>query len=279
MSDRHLDWELLKELECPVCTEYMASPIKMCENEHNICGGCKERLSECPTCRGKLINVRNITLENLAATAVYPCKNRVTGCEETFRAEDRNNHLPVCLYESRECPVSIILGVNCSWTGTLSDMPFHVRAEHDSVIAEVPSHFNVKLLDLVRGSIYTQLVLVWGELFCLNWCTEDQDIDFTVFHLGLKEDSEAFKFGIKMGNSEEYNTGTRKCHSFLDIYRTDLQPRKCVTISYDTILGFISESGYLSCEIEIGREKLDGFVLEELQEYLPFVSVVGSELD
>jgi hypothetical protein len=33
MADpKQLDWDLLKELECPVCLEYMESPIKMCEN-------------------------------------------------------------------------------------------------------------------------------------------------------------------------------------------------------------------------------------------------------
>jgi hypothetical protein len=35
----------------------------------------------------------------------------------------------------------------------------------------------------------------------------------------------------------------------------------------------------LSCEIEIGREKLDGFVLEEKRDNLPVVNVVGFELD
>jgi len=279
MSGRQIDWRLLEELECPVCLEYMASPIKMCENGHNICGYCKERLTKCPTCRGKITNVRNISLEILAATALYPCKNREGGCEETFTVYDRNKHLSVCMYQSRECPVNIISDVDCSWTGTLSDIPVHVRAEHDIEIVYVPGHFNVNLLDLVRGRVYTQLVLVLGELFCLIWSTVYQDIDFTVLHVGLKEDSEAFKYGIKIGNTEEYITGTRKCHSYLDVDLSDWSIRKCVTINFDNILEFVSESGCLSCEIEIGREKLDGFVLEELREHLPVVSVVGFELD
>jgi hypothetical protein len=65
----------------------------------------------------------------------------------------------------------------------------------------------------------------------------------------------------------------------LDVDLTDLQSRKSVAISHDTILDFVNESGCLSCEIEIGREKLDGFVLEELQEHFPVVSVFGIELD
>jgi hypothetical protein len=65
----------------------------------------------------------------------------------------------------------------------------------------------------------------------------------------------------------------------LDVDFTDLQHRKSVAISYETILDFVDESGRLSCEVEIGREKLDGFVSEELQEHLQVVSVVGRELD
>ena len=76
MSGKQIDWEFLKELECPVCGEYMASPIKMCENGHNICGVCKERLPECPTCRGKFINVRNIALESLQLTPYIRARTR-----------------------------------------------------------------------------------------------------------------------------------------------------------------------------------------------------------
>jgi len=101
MSGKQIDRELLKELECPVCTEYMSSPIKMCENGHNICGSCKEHLWECPSCRGMFVTVRNIALEKLAATAVYPCKNREAGCEETFTVNDKDSHLAECLFHRK----------------------------------------------------------------------------------------------------------------------------------------------------------------------------------
>jgi len=279
MSGRQHDWKLLEELECPVCLEYMASPIKLCENGHNICGYCKERLTECPSCRGEITNVRNLSMEKFASTALYPCKNREAGCEKTFTVGNRNEHLSVCVYESRKCPISFILGVDCSWTGTLSDLPVHVRAEHDSEIVKVEGHFNVNLLELVRGRRYIQLVLFLGEFFCLYCGTEYEDIDFTILHLGLKEDSQAFKYGIKIGNSEEYVTGTRKCQSYLDVDVMHWPLRKSVAINFDTVFDFVNESGCLSCEIEIGRDKLDGFVLEEQQGNLPVVSVVSFETE
>ena len=96
MSGKQIDWDLSEEIECPLCVEYMTCPIKMSENRHNICGGCKERLSDCPICRGNFNNFRNITLEKIAATAICPCKNMGDGCKETVTVVHKDNHLSVC---------------------------------------------------------------------------------------------------------------------------------------------------------------------------------------
>jgi hypothetical protein len=253
----------------------MASPIKMCENGHNICSSCKEHLSDCPNCRGTFINVRNITLEKLAATAVYPCNNKEAGCKETFTLDDRNKHLSVCLYESRKCPLTIMSDVVCCWAGTLSDISAHIRHVHDTDVAEMPGHFNVKLLDFALGKFYGKIVFLLEEFFVLFFGSEDNDFHFEVFHLCRKVETDAFKYGIKIGNSEEYVAVTCKCNSWLVIELTALQRRRHAKIHRDAILDFISESGYVSCEIEIGKEKLDGFVLDELQEFLPVISLVG----
>ena len=190
----------------------MASPIKMCENGHNICGSCKERLSDCPTCKGKFITVRNITLENLAATAIYPCKNREAGCEETFTVDDRNNHLAVCLYRSRKCSVSRILHSNCSWNGILSDLKAHIEDKHAYDIAS--NHFLMSLCDLARGMSYCWSAFILGELFYFTFKTGNELFSFGVFHCGPTEETEAFKYGIKLGNSAEHVTVTRKCYSY-----------------------------------------------------------------
>jgi hypothetical protein len=268
MSGRLLDLEFLKELECPVCMEYMASSIKMCENGHNICGGCKERLTDCPTCRGKFTNVRNIALEKFASIAVYPCKNRDAGCEETFALEDRNNHLAECLFQSGECPFRKLSGVDCPWTGTVSDIPLHILDKHGRETAEVKRHFKMELLYFAVGMRYHRAVLIFGELFYLACETEGDIFRFGVFHFGSKNETKNFKYGIKIGNSAEYVTVTRKCHSYLEGGLKDMQPGKCVTLNYGTVQECLGENGELSCEIEIRKWKLDGFVVEDMREYL-----------
>ena len=102
----------------------------MCENGHKVCNSGRLRVSACPTCKGRFINVRNITLEKNAATAIYPSKNSEAGCEETFTMDGRNKHQFFCLYDSKECPFRKLSDVNCSWTGSQSDMAAHVISEH-----------------------------------------------------------------------------------------------------------------------------------------------------
>ena len=276
MSGRQLDWQLLEELECPICAEYMASPIEMCENGHNICGGCKKRLSECPNCRGMFIKVRNISLEKLAAFATYPCKNHEAGCKETSTMGERNKHLSVCLYRSKKCPVSRLPHGNCSWNGIVSDIKAHIEDKHTYDFPTVPNHFLMSICNLAKGMSYCSTVLILGELFYFTFKAEGDVFSFGVFHFGPTEETEAFKYGIKIGSFEEYISVTRKCHSCLEGGLKDVQPGKCVKIFYDTILDFVSESGHLSCEFEIRREKLSGFLLEEQRKSSYLVSVYGS---
>jgi hypothetical protein len=246
----------------------MASPIKRCVNGHNICGGCKERHSECPSCRGKFIEARNIVLEKRAATVVYPCKNKETGCTETFALEERDNHLAECLFQSRECPFRKLSGVDCTWKGTLSVIFVHLVVKHVSEIVQIPEHFKVHLLDFAGGRSYRIAVYIQDELFYLAWETEGDIFSFGVFHFGPKNETKTFKYGIKIGDSAEYFAITRKCHSYLEGGLRDMQPGKCVTIHYGTIQECLGENGNLSCEIEIGKWKLEGFVVDEMKEYL-----------
>jgi E3 ubiquitin-protein ligase SIAH1 len=276
MSGRQLDWEHLEELECPVCKQYMTSPIKMCENGHNMCGGCTERLSECPTCRAKFNNFRNVSLEKFAATVLYPCKNWEAGCKDTFTMDNRNKHLSVCLYRSRKCPVSIISSEDCSWAGILSNLEAHIEYKHSWEVFRVPNHFVMELHNLARGFNYSLAVFTLKELFYMDLKAEGDAFKFGVCHIGPVEKTEFFKYGIKIGSFEEHISVTRKCYSHLEGDTMDLKSEKCVMIYYDTILDFVDERGNLSCEFEIGREKLNGFLLKEPRKSAYKILVHGS---
>jgi hypothetical protein len=255
----------------------MTSPIKMCENGHNVCSSCKEQLTQCPYCTGKYSNFRNIPLEIVAATAVHLCNNQEAGCEGTFTLDDKDKHLAMCWFQSTDCPFRKLSGVDCPWSGILSDILVHTLAEHDSETVEVPTHFRVELINFVVRSRYRRVVICLGELFYLTWERNRDILNFGVFHFGPKNETNNFKYGIKIGNSEFCVSVTRNCHNYLDGGFTEMQHRDYVTLSYKTVLYCLNAIGYLSCEIEIGKEKLDGFVSDELREFLQDAFAIGSD--
>jgi len=59
--------DVKEQLECPVCLELMYPPLKIfqCSQGHALCGKCRPKCKNCPTCRGPIIG-RATVLEHLA---------------------------------------------------------------------------------------------------------------------------------------------------------------------------------------------------------------------
>ena len=245
-------------------------------SDKSVWNSCRLRVSACPTCKVKFINVRNITLEKNAATAIYRCKNSEAGCEETFTVDDRNKHQFACRYESKECPFRKLSDVDCFWTGTVSDIAAHVSSDHSSEAVQDVRHFKVKISDISSETRYRQGVLILGELFYLTCETGSDAFSFAVLHFGRKNEVEDIKFRIKIGNSEGNVSMTRQCHSYLQGVLKNLLLGKCVTLHYGTLLEYLSESADLLCEIEIESNRLNVFVSEDIQQCLPVVSLMYS---
>lgn len=69
-----LNEEILSEIECPVCFEYLIPPIFQCVLGHSICEKCKSQVPECPSCKGAINETRNVTLEKITERVNYHCK-------------------------------------------------------------------------------------------------------------------------------------------------------------------------------------------------------------
>jgi len=68
------------QLECPVCLELMYPPIKIfqCAQGHALCGRCRPKCRNCPTCRGPMIG-RATVLEKLAQSLLGKDKDKEIG--------------------------------------------------------------------------------------------------------------------------------------------------------------------------------------------------------
>jgi hypothetical protein len=156
----------------------------------------------------------------------------------------------------------------------MSDLGVHILAEHESDTFDAPAHFGVELPDFDVRLRYRTVVIRLGELFYLTWDTEGDMFRFGIFHFGHKNETNDFKYGIKIGNSDAYVAATRKCHNYLDGGLKDIQPSNCVTFNFDAIPKPTGEHEEYSCEIEIGKWKLDGFVSEDMSENIPVFPVI-----
>jgi E3 ubiquitin-protein ligase SIAH1 len=194
---RGLDEALLKDLECPVCMEYMVPPIKLCNKGHNICSICKNRVQYCPTCRAKFSNIRNVTLENIARRQKYPCPNRKSGCLDLLSIGHIAEHHAVCGYEKMNCPLQMTK--NCSWKGFKSDMKEHVKAAHSEGFFEKSTLRSFQYVDIMM------LISCFDELFVYYQQIRDGKLYCVVQLIGTSSEASKYKceFTLRAANGIE----------------------------------------------------------------------------
>ncbi|PSN42265.1 hypothetical protein C0J52_20424 [Blattella germanica] len=121
--------EILMELECTTCLEYMLPPITICSNGHNICSRCKSQLSGCSKCKGQFTEIRNFALENMAENIRYPCRHAISGCKAEVPYQHINSHESLCNYQRYKCPFTFG-GNTCRWDGPANEMKAHLSSYH-----------------------------------------------------------------------------------------------------------------------------------------------------
>ncbi|XP_071697414.1 E3 ubiquitin-protein ligase SINAT2-like [Rutidosis leptorrhynchoides] len=106
-------------LECPVCTEFMSSPIHQCPNGHTLCSMCITRLKSCcPVCHLKIGSIRCLALEKIAEPLELPKQ-------------------PMEL--AYNCPYS---RSECSIKGSVTHIVTHLKDDHNIVYFDM-SHESV----------------------------------------------------------------------------------------------------------------------------------------
>ncbi|CAF88971.1 unnamed protein product, partial [Tetraodon nigroviridis] len=84
--------DLASLFECPVCFDYVLPPILQCQSGHLVCSNCRPKLTCCPTCRGPLGSIRNLAMEKVANSVLFPCKYASSGCEVTLPHTEKTEH-------------------------------------------------------------------------------------------------------------------------------------------------------------------------------------------
>lgn len=97
--------DLVSLFECPVCFDFVLPPIIQCQNGHLVCSSCRQKLTTCPTCRVPISSqIRNLPMEKLAVTMMFPCKYMTSGCSATLPYLEKPDHEDSCEFKPYQCP-------------------------------------------------------------------------------------------------------------------------------------------------------------------------------
>jgi hypothetical protein len=220
---RALGEALLKEIECPVCMEFMVPPIQLCTNGHNICSKCREGVTCCPTCRAVFSEIRNVALENIVRNQKYPCANK--GCLELLSIEQIAEHHAVCEYGKIKCPFN--LNLNCSWNGFKSDLREHAKAAHKAYFFKVSSILSVLLEDRIMN-----LFSCFGELFVQYKRIRDGRLYCAVQLIGTSSEASKYKceFTLRATNGIEQISKTLLVRGYSENFETIFNSGKCLCL-------------------------------------------------
>ena len=233
---RALDEDLLSDLECPVCMEYMVPPIKLCTNGHNICSKCRESVHCCPTCRAEFSEIRNVALENIAKSQKYPCVNRQSGCLDLFPIEHIAKHHAVCLYSKIKCPFQIT--GKCSWNGLKRNLEGHATASHPGSFLEESGFHSPHL----SGSL--TVLSCFGELFTCYIQKRDGRYYGAVQLIGTSSEASKYKceFTLLAANGIEEIRKTFLVQGYSENFETIFNSGNCFNLDEKTVNNFVEDN-------------------------------------
>ncbi|XP_056637059.1 uncharacterized protein LOC130445460 [Diorhabda sublineata] len=205
-----LNYELLQELECMVCLEYMVPPIYQCIIGHSICTDCKKSVSECPTCRSEFQNTQNFALAQIIQHINYPCKFK--RCDHMAKAKDIKLHEATCVHSLYKCPLRDYF--DCNKEMGYKDIYDHVESQH---------YENLLELDTVTMPFYRQennpletniddcfIIKHDSLLFKVHFTFMDESFMFAGQFIGPSGESTKYHFEVEI-----YDTYGHDCRALM----------------------------------------------------------------
>lgn len=247
--------DLLSELECPVCTEYMLPPILFCVNGHNICPNCKPKLKQCPTCRQPFVNIRNVALEKMARQIEYPCSYWRYGCRKKVNLDIKNKHERVCPYNQYSCPLTKVPAVKCSWRGRLADLKKHITTVHSEWSHEYKGSFITGLVDIMPSRRYCYIIFAYDEIFYRYFSVKNGNFWGVLQYIGPKENAAKFRYKVTFDNNNDAGSITicQVTRSFEESMDDIRDTGKCIKLHYEVVKNFVNSKNNLKFQMEIFR--------------------------
>jgi E3 ubiquitin-protein ligase SIAH1 len=199
--------EVLEELMCPVCVEYMTPPIPMCQNGHNICNTCRQKVNQCPFCTEQFWQSSCWSLENIIEKIKFRCQYYTEGCAFISTAPYIKAHEDGCPDRPFKCPFSVVGTTNFYWRGHISGMWSHILDEHGPLAVPGKCQFFLTVDSAGPGALHRALS-TWGETFFLVFRVINMDLYCCVLYVGPQERASLYKYWVVLATKDRSGFAT-----------------------------------------------------------------------
>lgn len=256
LGTTELNKELASIFECPVCYDYVLPPIFQCHRGHLVCINCRPKLTCCPSCRGSLRSIRNLAMEKVANSVLFPCKYASTGCVLCLPYPEKLKHEDICKFRSFPCPCP---GTSCKWQGLMDLMVTHLTQQHKSIITLQGEDivFLATNIDLPGSIDWVMMQSCFGFHFILVLQKQEKYHGYQQFFaivqlIGSKKDADKFLYRLDLCCPKRRLTWEATPKSVYEGVTTAISSGDCFVFD-TTISEIFSDSGNLAINVTIFR--------------------------
>ncbi|PNF31834.1 E3 ubiquitin-protein ligase SIAH1B [Cryptotermes secundus] len=246
--------DLASEFQCPVCCNYIQTPILQCPNGHVICTNCRLKFTCCPICRARLGNSRNLLVEKITRTLKLPCNYSTSGCAVALLHTERRAHEETCEFRPCPCPFP---EDGCKWQGSLEDVAPHLKKSHRFIgdIEDKVFHLSISEINEPRPAVWFHMLSRFGYNFIVVFCKPNavdgrEQYFVTIQLIGSRTQSENFTYRLELKGQRrrllwEATTRSIQEGDFSTIMNSD-----CLLLNLCTVKEF-ADNGKLSFDVSI----------------------------
>lgn len=239
-----INFDMLKELECPKCSDYMVSSIFQCSDGHSFCNDCKNE-GECVLCSDKkeIKETRNYSLEKFATYFQFPCKYRKAGCFFLGKNNTIQQHQQFCKFGLYMCPVNGF--EDCKWKDSLDAIVAHINKAHSNSMLKsdkinIPWH-----KDGMKEVLEYYFIIFSGNLFRVIYKYAADKMYWCVQYVGPAENCKNHKYEIDfIDNSDSNNRQFLRYNvvPMCDVNECFKVKGQYVTMYYDQLEEYITDT-------------------------------------
>ena len=96
-------------------------------------------------------NIRNLAMEKVASTVMFPCKYSTSGCAVSLLHTEKGEHEEACEFRPYSCPCP---GASCKWQGSLEQVMPHLMMSHKSITTLQGKCMQLQIYNHFTGQVH-----------------------------------------------------------------------------------------------------------------------------